>query len=73
MSTGVRMMQTNIIVSIDVAAAEPYSFVTPLRSLKIFHDKDVALAEAENPTIGSKTRRPSINCISKMNIASGIM
>jgi len=46
------MMQTNIIVSIDVAAAEPYSFVTPLRSLKIFHDKDVALAEAENPTIG---------------------
>ena len=62
-----------MIVIMDVAAAEPNNLVSPKRSLKIIHDNDVALAEAEKPTIGSKTRKPSISCIKVMNTTSGIM
>jgi hypothetical protein len=58
----------------DVAAAEPNNCKasSPRRSLKIIHDKDVALAEALNPTIGSKTRKLSISCIKVTKIINGI-
>ncbi|SVC21430.1 uncharacterized protein METZ01_LOCUS274284, partial [marine metagenome] len=55
-STGVIRTAIPMIVSMDVAAAEPNNCTSsPRRSLNMIHDKDVALAEALNPTIGSKT------------------
>jgi hypothetical protein len=38
----------------------------------MIHDKDVALADALKPTIGSNTRKLSINCIKVTKIASGM-
>ena len=46
-----------------------YSF--PARSLKIIHESEVALACAENPTIGSNTRKLSINWISDIKTING--
>src|SRR5687768_15602942 len=55
-STGVRRITTPMMVSIEVAAAEPNRGESPLRrSLKISQLSDVALAAALKPMMGSKT------------------
>tara|TARA_B110000116_G_C16603584_1_gene476138 strand:+ start:569 stop:814 length:246 start_codon:yes stop_codon:yes gene_type:complete len=72
-NTGINRIMTPVIVIIEVAAAEPKSLESPCKSLKMIHERDVAFAEAEKPTIGSKTRKLSINCIKVINIIRGTM
>ena len=54
-----------------VAAAESCR-VSPPKSLKIIQLNEVACASALKPTIGSNTRKLSINCISVTNVINGI-
>lgn len=72
MRTGVNRAATPIMVSIEVAAAEPNSGCSPdLRFEKIKDDSELAFASAEKPTIGSKIRKLSIRLIRATNVANG--
>jgi hypothetical protein len=61
-----------MMVSTEVAPAEPNNCASPVKSLKISQLSEVALDCAEKPTMGSKTRKLSISCTSATKVASGI-
>ena len=56
----------------EVNDSDDSCWVSPPRSLKIAQLSDVACADALNPTIGSNTRKLSINWIKATKVTNGI-